>query len=64
MRIIGGRLKGKAIEVLGASEPLIQTWKLVLEEGEEIRGVVEILKIKECEKQYPRAYAAILKKPL
>lgn len=61
---VSSLLKGKAIEVLGAAEPLIQTWKLVLEEGEEIRGVVEIFKIKECEKQYPRTYAAIVKTPL
>ncbi|MBQ8309460.1 MAG: 16S rRNA (guanine(527)-N(7))-methyltransferase RsmG [Clostridia bacterium] len=57
-------LHGKAIGLLGGSEPTIRTWQLFSDNSAETRGVVEIFKEKECGKQYPRAYAAIIKSPL
>lgn len=54
-----------AIRTLGGSAAILHTKKLALLEGEpEERCLVEVKKVKETPATYPRAYAAILKKPL
>ena len=58
-------LKGRSLELLGGEKPIMHTWKLMLQDNTaETRGVVLIKKKRQSDKQYPRAYAQILKKPL
>ena len=52
-----------AIKVLGGKATIFSE-PLITEEGSEERCLVEIQKIAPTPKQYPRAYATILKKPL
>ena len=52
-----------AIKTLGGTAEL-REFALVLEGVSEQRSFIEVQKIKETPKEYPRAYAAILKKPL
>ncbi|MBQ8432619.1 MAG: 16S rRNA (guanine(527)-N(7))-methyltransferase RsmG [Clostridia bacterium] len=52
-----------AIRILGGKAVLFSD-PLLLEEGSEDRCLVEVEKISPTPKQYPRAYATILKKPL
>ena len=54
-----------AIKILGGETVKIKQKDLVTKENQaEIRGIIEIQLKKEPPVQYPRAYAAILKKPL
>lgn len=54
-----------AIKVLGAETIKVEQKDLIIAENQaETRGIIVIQSKKECSKQYPRAYAAILKKPL
>ncbi len=54
-----------AIKILGADTVKIEQKELVtLENQTETRGMIVIQSKKEAPSQYPRAYAAILKKPL
>jgi 16S rRNA (guanine527-N7)-methyltransferase len=53
-----------AIAFLGGSEPVSHYTVLVTDTAEEPRCIFEIQKSKTTPKGYPRAYAAILKKPL
>jgi 16S rRNA (guanine527-N7)-methyltransferase len=54
-----------AIKVLGTETIKIEQKDLITAENQaETRGIIVIQSKKECPKQYPRAYAAILKKPL
>ena len=56
---------GNAIKILGGETVKIKQKDLVTKENQaEIRGIIEIQLKKEPPAQYPRAYAAILKKPL
>ena len=54
----------KAIAFLGGAAPKAYPCVLVTDVGEEPRCIIDVSKVKECPKGYPRAYAAILKKPL
>lgn len=54
----------KAITFLGGSEAISHNLSLITDAGEEPRCIFEIKKCMETPKGYPRAYAAILKKPL
>ena len=54
----------KGIVFLGGSEPIMHACTLRTQQGEEPRCIIEVTKQKETPKGYPRAYAAILKKPL
>ena len=54
-----------AIKILGGETTKIEQKDLITTENQaEIRGIIEIQLKKETPTQYPRAYAAILKKPL
>ena len=57
-------LARRAIAFLGGAEPISWPCTLKTDAGEEPRCIIEVTKAKECPKGYPRAYAAILKKPL
>lgn len=62
---IGELLKGHSLELLGGEKPIMQTWELTLQDNAvETRGAVLIKKKSQSDKQYPRPYAQILKKPL
>ena len=52
-----------AVKVLGGKAAIFSE-PLITEEGSEERCLVEVQKIAPTPKQYPRAYATILKKPL
>lgn len=54
----------RAIAVLGGGGVVLHPTALKTESGEEARAIIEIAKISASPAQYPRAYAAILKKPL
>ena len=54
-----------AIKILGGKTIKIEQKNLITAENQtETRGIIEIQLVKEPPAQYPRAYAAILKKPL
>ena len=56
---------GNAIKILGGETVKIKQKDLTTKENQaETRGIIEIQLKKEPPSQYPRAYAAILKKPL
>lgn len=62
---IGELLKGHSLELLGGEKPIMKTWELILQDNSaETRGAVLIKKKSQSDKQYPRPYAQILKKPL
>ena len=54
----------KGIGILGGSVEALHKRDLVMENGTEQRYLIEIQKIAPMPSQYPRAYAAIVKKPL
>ncbi len=54
----------KGVEILGGCVEKLEEYDLITENGTESRGLVLIRKIKTTPANYPRAYAAILKKPL
>lgn len=54
----------KGILFLGGSEPVLHNRELVTDLAPEPRCIIEVDKLKETPKGYPRAYAAVLKKPL
>ncbi len=54
----------KGIALLGGRMEKLEEYALVTENGEESRGLILIRKVKPTPATYPRAYAAILKKPL
>ncbi len=53
-----------AIKILGGDAPIIDSTPLITQADEETRATVMIKLLKAPPSQYPRAYAAILKKPL
>ena len=53
-----------AIKILGGDTTGIDNTSLVTQDGEEIRATIMVKLLKTPPPQYPRAYAAILKKPL
>ena len=54
-----------AIKILGAETTKTEQKELITADNQaEIRGIIIIQSKKEAPSQYPRAYAAILKKPL
>ncbi|MBQ8213876.1 MAG: 16S rRNA (guanine(527)-N(7))-methyltransferase RsmG [Clostridia bacterium] len=54
----------RAISFLGGDAAKVHPYTLITDAAEEPRCVIEIRKKREVPKGYPRAYAAILKKPL
>ncbi len=55
----------RAVQILGGATPTLRNTELVLPDGtREPRALIEIPKTKAAPEEYPRAYAAILKKPL
>ena len=52
------------IGFLGGSEPILHSCTLKTDISAEPRCIIEILKLQDAPKGYPRPYAAILKKPL
>lgn len=54
----------RAISFLGGDDPVTHSHVLLTDVAKEPRCVIEITKKREIPKGYPRAYAAILKKPL
>lgn len=53
-----------AFSVLGCSEPRTYHFSLRTEGGDEPRCIIQVTKLRQTPKGYPRAYASILKKPL
>jgi 16S rRNA (guanine527-N7)-methyltransferase len=54
----------KAILLLGGSTPDVHHKELILNDGPEQRSLIQTQKVASTPPQYPRTYAAILKKPL
>lgn len=56
--------QSKILGVMGADIAECSGWSLFTENGEESRGVIEVVKRRKSDPKYPRAYATILKKPM